>query len=919
MAVIKCKMCGGDIELSPDKTFGVCECCGSTMTFPKLDDDQRAAAFNRGNYFRRIGEFDKALAVYERIVQEDETDAEAHWCCALCRYGIEYVEDPTTHEYLPTCHRASFDSFLEDVDYKAALQYSDGITKRQYEKDAAKIAEVQHGILATCQNEQPFDVFICYKESDENGNRTKDSTLAQEIYYQLTDQGLRVFFARITLEDKAGTEYEPYIFAALNSARVMVAVGTKPEYFSAVWVKNEWSRFLAMMKKDRSKLLLPCYRDMDPYDLPEALSVLQSYDMAKIGFMQDLTRGIGKVLDAGKPATAKQETVVVQNIANTNVTAQVKRGNLALADGDWEQASTFFNQALDMDAECAEAYLGLALAEAKAQNLDTLRKKQIERIKTVEPVTQEVPFKDDAMTAAFTARDGLKEEVMALCGEFYRCNEFDSIFEYDDSGFTYPSCLSGMKDALQKEQAYYTQDRYMGKAVRFAKSDTATMLKTQETALNNEAAQCIAAQENAENEKMRQLRATFDEFLKEAKERGSQKREEIEADLESRYRQALEKEKTAKTLTDYHDAQNMLAKLNTYKDAKQHVEEIAAQEKKKEKKNAKLLLWAIIVAAIVGVIYAVVVLVVVPQVKNHKAATLFEEGDYSARQAETTKKENYRKTVSAGASHTVGLKSNGTVVAAGNDDFGKLDVEQWQDIIDVSAGRGYTIGLKSDGTVVATGDNTFGQCDVEDWKNIVDVSARNDITLGLKSDGTVVATGNHENGAGSVSDWKDIIEISTGVFNTVGLKSDGTVVATEALNVVEDKIKDGVKDWKDIVEVSAGGYHVVGLKSDGTVIAAGRNDYGQCDVTDWKDIVCISAGEYHTIGLKSDGTVVAVGKNDNGQCDVSDWKYVTDVSAGIYHTVGLKSDGTVVSTGYNEYGQCDVDDWKDIKVPAVNK
>ena len=277
MAIIKCKMCGGDIEISQDKTFGVCECCGSTMTFPKVDDDQRAAAFNRGNYFRRIGEFDKALVVYERIVEEDNTDAEAHWCSALCRYGIEYVEDPTSHEYLPTCHRASFDNFLEDVDYQAALQYSDGITKRQYEKDAAKIAEVQHGILATCQNEQPFDVFICYKESDENGSRTKDSTLAQEIYYQLTDQGRRVFFARITLEDKVGTEYEPYIFAALNSAKVMVVVGTKPEYFNAVWVKNEWSRFLAMMKKDRSKLLLPCYRDMDPYDLPEADVYIMHY------------------------------------------------------------------------------------------------------------------------------------------------------------------------------------------------------------------------------------------------------------------------------------------------------------------------------------------------------------------------------------------------------------------------------------------------------------------------------------------------------------------------------------------------------------------------------------------------------------------------------------------------------------------
>lgn len=314
MAIIKCKMCGGDIELTADKTFGTCEYCGSTMTLPKVSDEQRAAAFNRGNHFRRIGEFDKALAVYERIVQEDDTDAEAHWCCALCRFGIEYVEDPATYEWLPTCHRASFDNFQEDVDYLAAVEHSDGITRRQYQKDAAKIAEVQRGILATSRNEEPFDVFICYKESDENGERTRDSILAQDIYYRLTEQGRRVFFARITLEDKAGTEYEPYIFAALNSAKVMIAVGTKPEHFNAVWVKNEWSRFLSLMKKDRSKLLLPCYRDMDPYDLPEQLSVLQSYDMGKIGFLQDLIHGVNKVLDADKKPEPVKEPIVVQQI-----------------------------------------------------------------------------------------------------------------------------------------------------------------------------------------------------------------------------------------------------------------------------------------------------------------------------------------------------------------------------------------------------------------------------------------------------------------------------------------------------------------------------------------------------------------------------------------------------------------------------
>lgn len=374
MAIIKCKMCGGDITIAADKTFGTCEYCGSTMTLPKVDDDQRAAAFNRGNHFRRIGEFDKALAVYERIVAEDNTDAEAHWCCALCRFGIEYVEDPATYEYLPTCHRASFDSILEDVDYLAAVEYSDGITRRQYQKDAAKIAEVQRGILATSSKEEPFDVFICYKESDAEGNRTRDSLLAQEVYYQLTEQGYRVFFSRITLEDKVGAQYEPYIFAALNSAKVMVAIGTKEEHFNAVWVKNEWSRFLALMKKDRSKLLLPCYRDMDPYDMPEALSVLQSYDMGKIGFIQDLVRGIGKVLHT-EPVQKVKETVVVQSqqTSSTNTAALLKRAFMFLEDGEWDRADDFCEQVLNIDPECAEAYLVKLMIDLRVKTKDCLK------------------------------------------------------------------------------------------------------------------------------------------------------------------------------------------------------------------------------------------------------------------------------------------------------------------------------------------------------------------------------------------------------------------------------------------------------------------------------------------------------------------------------------------------------------------
>ena len=360
--ILKCKICGGDIELTEDRTFGTCMYCGCAMTFPKLDDEQRANMFNRGNQFRRMGDFDRAVSVYEQIIQEDDSDAEAHWCCAISRFGIEYVEDPTTFEWMPTCHRLSFESFAEDIDYLAALEHSDGITKKQYIRDAAKIVEVQKGILKTSQSEEPFDIFICYKDSADNGERTEDSVLAQDIYYRLTDRGYRVFFSRITLEDKAGMEFEPYIFAALNSAKVMIVIGTKKEYLNAVWVKNEWSRYLALMRKDREKVILPCYKDMDPYDMPEALSILQSYDMTKIGFAQDLLHGIGKIVDK-KPKNENQiNPVGVDGYQAASKDALLKRTLMFLEDGDFSVANEFCEKVLNLDPENSTAYFYKAMA-----------------------------------------------------------------------------------------------------------------------------------------------------------------------------------------------------------------------------------------------------------------------------------------------------------------------------------------------------------------------------------------------------------------------------------------------------------------------------------------------------------------------------------------------------------------------------
>lgn len=359
--IIKCKMCGGDIDFIPGATYGTCEYCGSTSTIPQAEDENKLNRYNRANHFRRQCEFDKAVAAYEKILEQDDTDAEAHWGAVISRFGIEYVEDPATHQRIPTCHRVQVASILTDEDYLAAVENApDEESRRIYQEEAARIAEIQKGILAISANEKPYDVFICYKETDENGQRTRDSQWAQDVYYGLTEQGLKVFFSRITLEDKLGQQYEPYIFAALNSAKVMVVIGSRPEYFNAVWVKNEWSRYLSLMKHDHKRLLIPCYRDMDPYDLPEELSMLQSQDMSKIGFMQDLLRGIQKVMNAGNQAEASGAVrQVVQTAAGgmtPGINSLMERTYLFMEDGDFDSAEEYIERVLDIDPKYAPAY-----------------------------------------------------------------------------------------------------------------------------------------------------------------------------------------------------------------------------------------------------------------------------------------------------------------------------------------------------------------------------------------------------------------------------------------------------------------------------------------------------------------------------------------------------------------------------------
>lgn len=584
MAVYKCKMCGGELQVGEDRV-AVCGYCGTKQTLPRLDSAEKENLYDRASHFRRNNEFDKATAVYEQILTLDNTDAESYWSLVLCRYGIEYVEDPDTGKRIPTVNRAQFTSVYDDDNYKCAINYADPLCKTVYEEEARTINEIQKGILTISNNEKPFDVFICYKETDSSGRRTHDSVLATELYHELTNEGFRVFFSKITLEDKLGIAYEPYIFAALNSARVMVVLGTKAEYFNAVWVKNEWSRFLSLIKNGEKKILIPAYKNMDPYELPEEFSHLQAQDMNKLGFMQDIIRGIKKMV---QPEAKKEIIPEINANINTPVTNTVpllKRAFMFLEDGDWESADEYCEKVLDMDPEVAEAYLGKLMADLKIKNKDNLADSKVV-LETSSFYNKVLRFADDE----------LKNSIISINAAIFDRNEKERFRSIYDKAVRLMHCA-------QSEAEYKEAAEVFGEILQFSDS-----------AQKNE--ECLRLAEEARK----------DAILNSAREKS---KSDIIADIER--------------------AISLLPDIQGYKDAdslivfcKNRIDEIVKQEEARdaakekvrqaEEKKAKRILIAVCIALFACLIIVATVTInntVLKPVKTYNSALLLmEDGKY---------------------------------------------------------------------------------------------------------------------------------------------------------------------------------------------------------------------------------------------------------------------------------------------------
>ena len=335
-----------------------------------MDDGARVNAFKRAEQNRRNGDFDEAARLYRKILDQDLTDAEAYWSLLECRYGVQYVKDPGNGEIKFTVSRMRYASILEDEDYKSAMENATDEQREVYENTAAAIAATQKEFLRIAQNEKPFDVFICYKEADADGHRTEDSVLAGKIYAELTSLGYRVFYSRETLREYPGEKFEPHIFAALYSAKLMLLVATSSEYVESTWVRNEWKRYLDQVDREgqlgQGKVLLPVTWKMSPKKLPQALGQLEAIELERHDAMSRLMRYVRARIpkkEAG-PNPERNSDSIAERLMD--------RAFREIRDRRWETADQCCEDALNRDFEAARAHLGKLLVEYKARDLNEL-------------------------------------------------------------------------------------------------------------------------------------------------------------------------------------------------------------------------------------------------------------------------------------------------------------------------------------------------------------------------------------------------------------------------------------------------------------------------------------------------------------------------------------------------------------------
>ncbi|MBR3879193.1 MAG: leucine-rich repeat protein, partial [Clostridia bacterium] len=385
----RCRTCGGVLERRGD--YFVCQSCGHKYEVDITDNATLIDKEHAWSVFRSM-DFEKAIDLFESIVSKQPDNYEAHWGLALSMAEVFFTLDKDKNKMIPTMLSISESSFVENKNVQKAISLAPKAISEGYAEVAAYIEKVRVEWIEKASKQAPFDVFISFKASDgEDKHKTSDLDAARDIYDILRDQKYNVFFSPITLKGKAGEEFEPYIYNAIQTAKVMIVYGEKAEYYTSTWIKNEWSRYKKMIEsgKKHKDSLFVVSKGVKPEDISPSLvrgrEILHADDMR---FSEILKLQVKRVIDeveqskklSKKEVEAKKrekKDTLPKNAADRRKiggagaeTSIDEKESLSLipfyiSQGQWDAALALVNDVLSKNASCAEAMWNKMMLDRK--------------------------------------------------------------------------------------------------------------------------------------------------------------------------------------------------------------------------------------------------------------------------------------------------------------------------------------------------------------------------------------------------------------------------------------------------------------------------------------------------------------------------------------------------------------------------
>lgn len=723
MATLKCKYCGGNVSAFPGNALGICSRCGATVTLPADDSQHRAAAHNCGNYLRRAGKFDQAMAQYQKLLQEDDTDAEAHWCSALCRFGVQYVLETEDGAYVPRVTRPGNGKFLESGEYLAALANSGGAVQLQYEKEAAKIAD--------CLGEEAPSV--------------DPSLLLKQGFWHLNQQEWpeadRCFQQVLSIQQKNGmahlglllSEYHcqnPRALAACNQE-----IDKSPHYRGAMEAGDENQR----------KFLESCARSIHQKTAQEQSEA--AYQKAR------------KAMNAAASGETYRQAARLFGQLNgykdsqANAKECLRRAEILRKEAVYQAALAAKNQGENQQA----AELFSKIPGWRDANIQAVECRQRADAQQAAKPRQEpkAPIWRKIVAAVFLLALLSLGAYLTVTNYVIPQQKYNAALALWDTGNRAEAIeafrqLGSFKDSPQQVEAIQTE--WYAEAQQFLSAGNKVR-----------AAAAFGWLEDFQDARERS-RALWEEIVPP---------QTISAG--GWFTAALRSDRTAVAVGDNREEQCWVGSWLNIRSVATGWEHtlglrtdgtvVAAGYNADGRGNVES--WRDMAAVSAGQWHTVGLKIngTVIGLGCDKDGRLNFEGW-----------ENIQN-ISAGRNHTLGLTAAGTALAVGSNQDGQCDVTGWSQLSALSAGGQHSLGLKIDGTVVAAGSNAEGQCAVSDWEDVVAISAGYYHSVGLRADGTVVAVGLNSDGQCDVESWTDIVAVSAGGWHTLGLKSDGSIVA----------------------------------------------------------------------------------------------------------------------------------------------